>query len=65
MLAPASKDALSYVPLPSRTRHPLEHLNGQNLLSGFGLAGSGGYALAALPKRYIQPFKQKIGTFFA
>ena len=29
---PRAKDALSYVPLPSRTVQPLEHLTGQNLL---------------------------------
>ena len=49
MLAPAIKDALSYVPLPSRTDQSLEHLNGQSKLSGYGLTNSGGSALAALP----------------
>jgi len=42
--------ALSYVPLPARTRQPLEHLNGQYLPSGCSLAYSGGSAPAALPK---------------
>ena len=32
--APARRAALPYVPHPARTIYPLEHLNGQKLLSG-------------------------------
>ena len=68
--APAQKDALSYVPLPSRTWYPLEHLNEQNLHTGFCLANSGGSALAALPICLFDtaqqlPFGQKVGTLLA
>ena len=38
---PRAKDALSYVPLPSRTWRPLEHLNGQNLLVWLRIYESG------------------------
>ena len=36
-----TRAALPYVPHPARTWYPLEYLNGQNLLSGYGLTVSG------------------------
>jgi len=41
--------ALPYVPIPARAWQLPEHLNGQNLLSGYSLTYSGGSARAALP----------------
>ena len=46
---PRAKDALSYVPLPSRTWRPLEHLNVQNLLFGCGFTRADCSTTSALP----------------
>ena len=48
----------------ARTWHPPEHLNGQNLLSGCGLADSGGSALAALPIYYDFTLRAKNRNIF-
>ena len=62
--APAQKAALSYVPLPARTWHPSEHLNGQKSFSDCGLADSGGSALAALPIYYDFTLRAKNRNIF-
>ena len=49
---------------PARTRHTLEHLNGQSTLPVYGHADSGGSALAALPINISVILRVKIGTFF-
>ena len=53
---PRAKTALPYVPIPARTWHPLEHLNGQNLLHVPVLLTAAAAALAALPIFSNSPF---------
>ena len=45
---PRAKDALSYVPLPSRTNQLSVNLNGQNLLLGCGFTKVGHSTMSAL-----------------
>ena len=46
---PRAKDALSYVPLPSRTNQLSVNLNGQNLLLGYGFTKADCSMTSALP----------------
>jgi len=49
---------------PARTRYPLEHLNGQSMLPGWGLDYSGGSAFAALPIRSRVTLRAKNRNIF-
>ena len=64
MLAPASKPALSYVPLPAALRIPRRTLTGKTRQLPRPNNG-GGSALPALPFfRENYHFNQKVGTLF-
>ena len=49
---------------PARTSHPLEHLNGQNLLSAIVLPIAAAPLSPLCRQMATSPFGQKIGTFF-